>query len=579
MKNRFFLFVVSLIVTAGVTGHAGSFPLWLPIGDGMGAECFTIRRDGDLLIHAGRAIFLLRPGEVQPDTLTMIPGSMYVSFNSTALNPRGELFAATERGLWKSTDDGATWQVLDSSRAIESIVVDDNGYIYLPGPDWEGLFSLSRDNGESWQSIGTTRTGSPDITHLAVRGRIVVVGATDGMYYSEDGGQTFAHDLYKDDVFRKEFNSIYDLERHPAGVVFVGIRDIAGPLHTDLDGTWMSDVAGRRYQRIKALQNGYTFAVDSLYNMYAFCFNESPLEHGVFRSADTGRTWTFFNEGRASWAHTVHDMITTPEGYVYTGGAGVFRTVQRMRSGPAFWGRTRLCNAVEYVVMDSSVASVQILPSQSDNVRLEVLSPLGAAKVKIRLSLFDERRAGRYTLRALNAAGMETLYSDTLLKVLPTVEIGQHGDTLWAGGGYVYQWYRNDELMPDERREYLVPTEPGAYSVQVLHANGCEKRSAAFVYVPTSVREAEEPGALLGQNTPNPADGTTFLHFSLSRPGTVRLIINDVTGRILAVAAEGLYQTGEHTVRFDTSRLVPGVYFYRLEAEGTVTGGRMTVLR
>lgn len=579
MKKCSFAFalLIAFITVTVIIASAQTIPLWTQIGDGMGAECFTVRQDGELLIHAGRTIFLLRSGEVQPDTLSSLLDNAFFRFNKTALNPRGELFAAMDRGLWKSQDQGKNWVVIDSSRRMQDIAVNDNGYIYLPGGN--GLFSVSRDNGESWFSVGMAATSSPDVTHLSMYGNIMVVGATDGMYYSDDNGETFQRDLYKDDFFHHEFTWIYDLERHPAGFVFVGIRDIEGPWNIDLSGTWRSDIVGRHYMRLTALQNGYSFATDSLYNSYAFSFNEHPLENGVFRSTDSGRTWKFFNEGRASWANTVHDMITTPDGYVYTGGTGIFRTIQRMSRGPAFWGRTQSCNTVEYVVMDSSVNSVQIVPAQSNNVRFEVLSPLGGSKVKIRLTLFDERIPGHFTLRALNAQGMETVYSDTLQKIFPEPVIHQSHDTLWGNGGYVYQWYRNGELLEGERREFLVPAESGSYSVQVLNAYGCEQRSAEFAYVLTPVEETEHPMFSLEQNTPNPCDGVTILHYNLPHRSPVCLTVSDVTGRIVGVVAEGMRDAGEHTAEFDVSGLAPGVYFYRLDVNGTVISRQMTVFR
>jgi hypothetical protein len=59
----------------------------------------------------------------------------------------------------------------------------------------------------------------------------------------------------------------------------------------------------------------------------------------------------------------------------------------------------------------------------------------------------------------------------------------------------------------------------------------------------------------------------------------VRLTVYDVVGAKVATLIEDDVPAGEHTVRWAPRGLPSGVYFYRLQANGTTMTRRMTVVR
>jgi hypothetical protein len=85
----------------------------------------------------------------------------------------------------------------------------------------------------------------------------------------------------------------------------------------------------------------------------------------------------------------------------------------------------------------------------------------------------------------------------------------------------------------------------------------------------TLVTEAEievsDDLALLG-NYPNPFNPTTTISFSLPDAGKVNLSVFDISGRLVAMLANGWRDAGYHEVTFDASDLALGIYFYRIEA-------------
>ncbi len=89
----------------------------------------------------------------------------------------------------------------------------------------------------------------------------------------------------------------------------------------------------------------------------------------------------------------------------------------------------------------------------------------------------------------------------------------------------------------------------------------------------TSVRElpATIPSSFsLSQNYPNPFNPMTTVHFSVLTNSFVSIRVYDVTGREVAVLANGTIEHGTYKMRFDGSNLPSGMYFCRMTA-GTFT--------
>ncbi len=69
---------------------------------------------------------------------------------------------------------------------------------------------------------------------------------------------------------------------------------------------------------------------------------------------------------------------------------------------------------------------------------------------------------------------------------------------------------------------------------------------------------------VLGQNYPNPVQGTTTITFASSGSGTTTIQLFDASGRLVKTLAQGEFTRGQHQVMLDRGNMVPGVYFYRL---------------
>lgn len=82
---------------------------------------------------------------------------------------------------------------------------------------------------------------------------------------------------------------------------------------------------------------------------------------------------------------------------------------------------------------------------------------------------------------------------------------------------------------------------------------------------------------MLDQNYPNPFNPATTVSFSLPSQSSVSLKVFDALGREVATLASEEMSAGNHSMRWDASKVPSGIYYYRLRA-GVFTETRKAVL-
>jgi hypothetical protein len=80
---------------------------------------------------------------------------------------------------------------------------------------------------------------------------------------------------------------------------------------------------------------------------------------------------------------------------------------------------------------------------------------------------------------------------------------------------------------------------------------------------------------------PNPVYTCASISFELAEPGSARLAVYDMSGRLVSTLVDGELAGGPHSVVWDASSegAAAGVYFFRLEASGDTRTGRMVLVR
>jgi hypothetical protein len=105
-------------------------------------------------------------------------------------------------------------------------------------------------------------------------------------------------------------------------------------------------------------------------------------------------------------------------------------------------------------------------------------------------------------------------------------------------------------------------------------------KSDEFVDVPSV--DSKSTNTLL-QNSPNPTNQATTIHYELATAGNVRIVVYDVQGRTTRTIESGRKSPGIHRVEWDGlddagRRVSAGAYFYALSQDGVVQVTKQMVI-
>lgn len=117
------------------------------------------------------------------------------------------------------------------------------------------------------------------------------------------------------------------------------------------------------------------------------------------------------------------------------------------------------------------------------------------------------------------------------------------------------------------------------YRLKQIDFNGTvnyhELSSEVIVGVPTAYA--------ISQNYPNPFNPTTKIDFELPYDGKVSILLYDISGREVAKLVNEVKTAGYYSVQFNGANLSSGMYFYRINAEGSgqnfVTTKKMVLIK
>jgi len=153
-------------------------------------------------------------------------------------------------------------------------------------------------------------------------------------------------------------------------------------------------------------------------------------------------------------------------------------------------------------------------------------------------------------------------------------------------GPYTYQWRRNGVPLTEgeEFSGTQLPTlninpasvaDDGLYDVIVTATCAIDTSAAALLVVNTAagVPTSGSGELALGAPAPNPTRSGAEFALTVPRPMAVRVEIDDLAGRRIAVLLDGQATAGRYALRWDGldasgARAAPGIYRCRLVAEG-----------
>ena len=84
---------------------------------------------------------------------------------------------------------------------------------------------------------------------------------------------------------------------------------------------------------------------------------------------------------------------------------------------------------------------------------------------------------------------------------------------------------------------------------------------------------------ILKQNYPNPFNPSTTIEFSLPVRTKVKLTVSNILGEKIAELADGIFNSGNYSIKFDGKDLSSGIYFYQLITDKSIQVKKMQLIK
>lgn len=219
-----------------------------------------------------------------------------------AVTTDGNILAATETGLYRSTDDGATWVTHLSGKEVRSILLGSDGYMYAG--TWSFGVYRSADGGYTWVQKNDN-LGSTVVTSMMHR----VVGGPQYTVFAGTIGAGVASTVdyantWMNLAFPYEFVTCMDKTNE--GIIFVG---------TLADGVYRSYDNGNTWTKMSGVPDGpiYAVRIDAENNIFV-----SSWMFGIYGSADLGDSWAYLGLG----GYGISASFPGPDGKLFASSAG-----------------------------------------------------------------------------------------------------------------------------------------------------------------------------------------------------------------------------------------------------------------
>ncbi|HVO72442.1 MAG TPA: T9SS type A sorting domain-containing protein [Ignavibacteriaceae bacterium] len=219
------------------------------------------------------------------------------------INSEDYIFAGTiGGGIYRSTDDGNSWTYSGlNDYSVISIASDSKNVLYAATGGKSSAVFKSSDNGDTW-NISGTELENTNIQALAVNSKDqIFAGTLNGIFLSNDGGKTW---IQKNNGLTN--TSVYSLGINSNDCIFAGtLYDGEIFYSRDSGESWI---------------NKSNASIKSFIRSFAF-YNEKYIltasYDGIFRSDNTGDSWTALNDGSAD--KMMLALVINRDGIAYTG--------------------------------------------------------------------------------------------------------------------------------------------------------------------------------------------------------------------------------------------------------------------
>jgi photosystem II stability/assembly factor-like uncharacterized protein len=285
-----------------------------------GGHVFELVRSGTgMLAATSHGVFSSGEGRAWSESSTGITNLTLAGLAASPVDAN-ILYAATDQGVFRSTDAGISWSRCSESKGIISVLVLQDGRTVLAGTS-VGSVLRSVDGGNHWIAVSRGIPGVR-VSILAFRptGPKTVYAGTDGGFaISNDAGMTWeprntglvATTPVESPTPRTEIATLL-LDTATPGTVILSLLG---------QGLYITRDDGNHWKRLQSSMD--TPWVDSLaVDEQTGRFYAGTDTEGVYASQDGGTTWSRSSSGLStilSVSGAVNTIAVAPDGIVYAG--------------------------------------------------------------------------------------------------------------------------------------------------------------------------------------------------------------------------------------------------------------------
>ena len=331
------------------------------------------------------------------ETWTQINSGMNVAYIwAIQVNSAGDLFVATEQGIFISTNNGSDWNLSGISGIdVRALAIDNNGHLYA-GTWGLGVYK-STDNGTNWSTAG--------LDNLPVNS--IVVDSNNDIYAA-----TFGSGIYKSTNSGSSWSELSNGYAHIWALGITSNDEIYAGTYGD--GVYTSADLGDTWEKVEnGLPVNYVYAitVDAGDNVYI-----SSWANGVYSTSDNGLSWNSF--GMAGYG--VSSLMVNPASTTLYAGTSD-GTIFKVQPGEI-----------------TAAKEIEGLPTEF-KLSQNYPNPFNPSTT-IEFSIKD---AGKYSIRIFNILG-EMVANITNKEYSPgNYRVSWNASTL-ASGMYIYQLSGNN---------------------------------------------------------------------------------------------------------------------------------------
>lgn len=480
-----------------------------------------------------------------------------------AVDDSGNVFVASWTGIFKSTDNGVSWEFKNNGLQIGDVYklfIDYAGNIYLCGsanfPGY-GLYK-STDGGENWVGFADTLNGGPinkfeDVTIIPNEpGGFIYVSNYYGVYRSTDNGITWESTNYTDPCAR-------NIGINKNGFMFFGnpCASWFGIYRSsDLGTTWIRHTFLSLDLSMVYLRDG---------SVLAGLYDPNLGSDGIYKTTNNGDTW--FNINAFSGLNVATDFVLDKNDDIYVSIGGQNPGIYISTNNGNLW--------INYGLFSQTANSVTCLSIDSTGyvwagAHLNGIYKTEGRTIPVELILFT----------------FEVTKNNVLLSWVTASEINNQGFLIerretkdersgdWNNIGYI-----NGKGTTTERQSY-------SYVDQNLSASKYQYRlkqidyDGTYEYSNTIAVEINSPTRFsLEQNFPNPFNPITQIKYSIKEAGLVQVKIFDILGKEIDKLVNENKEAGNYSIDFNATELPSGVYVYQLTIPGFTQARKMILAK